>query len=73
MADPNDRRASERFPVNRGASCPFLSPVAMTGRPPASFLLGTYRFDQFADERIFSISSLMRNFRRLMSAMASSS
>src|SRR3954454_20979245 len=28
MADPADRRASERYPVNADAACPFLSPVA---------------------------------------------
>lgn len=27
MPDPQDRRASERFPVNADASCTFLSPV----------------------------------------------
>ncbi len=27
MAEPADRRASERFPVNAGTSCPFVSPV----------------------------------------------
>ena len=27
MSEPNDRRATERFPVNADASCPFLSPV----------------------------------------------
>jgi hypothetical protein len=27
MADPKDRRAEERFPVNAGASCSFVSPV----------------------------------------------
>jgi hypothetical protein len=27
MAEPADRRAEQRFPVNADASCPFLSPV----------------------------------------------
>ena len=27
MADPADRRAAERYPVNSNATCPFLSPV----------------------------------------------
>jgi hypothetical protein len=27
MAEPADRRAAERYPVNMDASCPFLSPV----------------------------------------------
>src|SRR5262245_6661281 len=27
MADPKDRRTTERFPVNAGTTCPFLSPV----------------------------------------------
>jgi hypothetical protein len=28
MAEPADRRAAERYPVNNDATCPFLSPVA---------------------------------------------
>jgi len=27
MAEPADRRAAERYPVNAEATCPFLSPV----------------------------------------------
>lgn len=27
MAEPGDRRAAERYPVNANATCPFLSPV----------------------------------------------
>ena len=27
MAEPTDRRAAERFPVNAGTSCPLVSPV----------------------------------------------